>query len=110
MLESLFNKVAGLQAYYFIIRRLQHGLFPVKFSKFLFAPFYRTPPAADLDEYSFLSKVLTRDNILQIKEGLQITSKFTGTGLSQHFSIIFFCPPPSKTSENQPFSDIFKAD
>ena len=39
MLESLFNKYAGLKACNFIKKRLQHKFFPVKFAKFL-----RTPP------------------------------------------------------------------
>ena len=39
MLESVFNKVAGLQACNFIKKRLQHGCFPVKFVKFLRTPF-----------------------------------------------------------------------
>ena len=41
VLESLFNKVAGLQAFKvcsFIKKRLQHRCFPVKFATFLRAP------------------------------------------------------------------------
>ena len=34
MLESLFNKLAGLQACNFIKKRLQHRRFPVNFVKF----------------------------------------------------------------------------
>ena len=34
-LESLFNKVAGLQACNFIKKRLEHRCFPVNFAKFL---------------------------------------------------------------------------
>ena len=34
MLESLFNKLAGLQAGNFIKKRLQHRRFPVNFVKF----------------------------------------------------------------------------
>ena len=33
MLESLFNKVAGLKAYNFIKKRHQHSCIPVKFAK-----------------------------------------------------------------------------
>ena len=33
MLESLFNKVAGLKAYNFIKKRFQHKCFPVNFRK-----------------------------------------------------------------------------
>ena len=40
MLESLFNKVAGLRGWNFI-KRLQHRCFPGKFAKFL-----RRPPVA----------------------------------------------------------------
>ena len=35
VLESLSNKVAGLQACNFVKKRLQHWCFPVKFAKFL---------------------------------------------------------------------------
>ena len=38
MLESLFNRVAGLQGFNFIKKRLQPRRFPVKFEKFLRAP------------------------------------------------------------------------
>ena len=38
MLESYFNKVAGLQAYNFIKKRLQHRCFPVNITKFLRIP------------------------------------------------------------------------
>ena len=39
MLESLFGKIASLRAENFIKKRLQHSCFPVKFAKFLKAPF-----------------------------------------------------------------------
>ena len=38
MLESAFNKIAGVQAYNFIKRRLQHRCFAVKIPKFLRTP------------------------------------------------------------------------
>ena len=38
VLESLFNKVAGLQACNFIKKKLQRGCFPVKFTKLLRTP------------------------------------------------------------------------
>ena len=38
MLESLFNKLAGLKACKFIKTRLYHRCFPVKFAKFLKTP------------------------------------------------------------------------
>ena len=40
VLESLFKKVTGLRACNFIEKRLQHRCFPVKFAKFLRAPFF----------------------------------------------------------------------
>ena len=48
VLESLFNKVAGLKACSFIKTRLQHKCFPVKFAKFLRTPFFteHPPPVA----------------------------------------------------------------
>ena len=39
VLESLFNKVAGLKAYTCIRKRPQHS-FPVNFTKFLRTPFF----------------------------------------------------------------------
>ena len=48
VLESLFDKVAGLKACSLIKKRLQHSYFPVKFATFLktFFFFYRKPQAA----------------------------------------------------------------
>ena len=40
MLESVFNKVAGLQAYNFVKKRLQHRCYLVKFAKFLRTLFF----------------------------------------------------------------------
>ena len=40
VLESLFNKVAGLNACSFIKKRLHHKYFPVKFAKLLRKPFF----------------------------------------------------------------------
>ena len=45
VLESLFNKVAGLQGCNFIRKRLQHRGFPVKFAKF-----FRTPTLKNICE------------------------------------------------------------
>ena len=45
-LETLFNKVAVLQVFKFIKKRLQHRCFPLKFAQFLRTPIYRTPPVA----------------------------------------------------------------
>ena len=41
VLQSLFNKVEGLKACNFIKKKLQRRCFPVKFAKFLCAPFFR---------------------------------------------------------------------
>ena len=38
VLESVFNKVAGLWACIFITKKFQHSCFPVKFAKFLRIP------------------------------------------------------------------------
>ena len=41
VLESLFDKVPCLQACNFILKRLQHRYFPVKFAIFLRTPIWR---------------------------------------------------------------------
>ena len=46
VLESLFKKASGPQAYKFIKKRLQHRYFPVKLTRLSRALFYRTPPVA----------------------------------------------------------------
>ena len=47
MLESLFNKVAGLEVCNFINKRLQDMCFPVNIPKILRTVFfYRIPPVA----------------------------------------------------------------
>ena len=38
MLESLFNKAAGLKAYNFIKKSFHHRFFPVNISKYLITP------------------------------------------------------------------------
>ena len=52
VLESIFNKVAGLKACNFIKKRLQHRCFPVKFAKFL-----RTPTLKNICERLFPTAV-----------------------------------------------------
>ena len=44
MLNSLFNKVAGLQVCSVIKQRLQHRCFPVKFAKLLRTNFFTEHP------------------------------------------------------------------
>ena len=42
VLESSFDKVAGLKAYNFIKKGLEHRFFPVNIAKFLREPFWKT--------------------------------------------------------------------
>ena len=61
VLESLFNKIAGLEAYDFIKKTLQHRCFPVKLAKFLRTPFfYRTPQVATSVLYESMEKVVKK--------------------------------------------------
>ena len=54
VLESLFNKIAGLET-------LQHRCFPVKLAKFLRTPFfYRTPQVATSVLYESMEKVVKK--------------------------------------------------
>ena len=50
MLESLFNKVGGLEAYNFIRKRLQHRYFPVNI-----ATFFRTDILKNIETTPFKS-------------------------------------------------------
>ena len=52
MLESLFNKVAGLQAWKFVKKRLQHSCFPVNNAKSL-----RTPILKNICERRLLEEL-----------------------------------------------------
>ena len=45
VLESLFKKVTDPQACNFIKKRFQHSYFPVKYAKFLRAPFLQNTSA-----------------------------------------------------------------
>ena len=61
VLESLFNKIAGLEACNFIKKTLQHRCFPVKLAKFLRTPFfYRTPQVATSVLYESMEKVVKK--------------------------------------------------
>ena len=44
VLESLFDKIVGLQIWNFIRKRIRNKCFPVNITKFLRTVFYRTPP------------------------------------------------------------------
>ena len=47
-MESVFNKVAGLEACNFIKKRFQHSCFPLKFAKFLRVTMWKTGKKLDL--------------------------------------------------------------
>ena len=61
MLESLFNKVSGLQACIFIKKRLQHRCFPVNIAKFL-----KTPILNYICEPLLISEIQTTNNLIYI--------------------------------------------
>ena len=61
VLESLFNKIAGLEACNFIKKTLQRRCFPVKLAKLLRTPFfYRTPQVATSVLYESMEKVVKK--------------------------------------------------
>ena len=66
MLESLFNKVAGLQACNFIKKQLKHRLFCVKIAKFS-----RTPLFAELLGWLLLNIIVLNDEKCAFKDYLR---------------------------------------
>ena len=72
MLASLFNKIAGLQAYNFIKKRLQHRCFPVKFVKSIldthFKEHLRTTASRSSDLEEFCEKAALKIYVKLIKE------------------------------------------
>ena len=62
MLESLFNKVAGLQACIFIKKKLQHRCFPVNIAKFLKTPILST----SANDCFCISEIQTTNNLIYI--------------------------------------------
>ena len=52
VLESLFNKVAGLKACNFIKKRLQYSCFPVNIAKMLRKAFFYRAPSVAASKYS----------------------------------------------------------
>ena len=65
MLESLFNKAAGLKACNFIKKRLQHRYFLVNIVKYLRIAFcYRTPPVVASESQCFYIPDSLTPNIL----------------------------------------------
>ena len=64
MLEFLFIKFVGLQAYNFIKKRLQHRSFPVKFDKFLRTPILKNicgPLFLLIVDYCCCKKIVNKD-------------------------------------------------
>ena len=64
MLESLFNKVAGLQACIFIKKRFQHRCFPVNIAKFLKTPILKSNSIAN--DCFCISEIQTTNNLFYI--------------------------------------------
>ena len=63
MLESLFNKIAVLQACNFIKQRLQHRCFPVRFANIL-----RTPILKNIWKRLLLDTGKHKEDVLQNKK------------------------------------------
>ena len=78
-LESLFNKVADLQAYNFIKRRVRHSCFPVKFVKLL-----RTPILNNISERLLLGIVFAISH--SIPSSTEFTKLETGIPWLQSFN------------------------
>ena len=78
-LEPLFNKVAGLQAYNFIKRRVRHSCFPVKFVKLL-----RTPILNNISERLLLGIVFAISH--SIPSSTEFTKLETGIPWLQSFN------------------------
>ena len=55
VLKSLFNKVAGIQAYNSIKKKLQHRCFPVNIAKFLRTAFFTEQLRCCFCKYFFSS-------------------------------------------------------
>ena len=87
VLESLLNKVAGLEACNIIKKRLQHRYFPVKFAKFLRTPFWRI--SANDGFYSFLLTAPVLESLLNKFAILQIC-KFIKKRLQHRFFPVKF--------------------
>ena len=54
VLESLFNKVVGLQACKFVKNRLEHGYFPLNIAKFLRTPILKNKRFKNSQETSLM--------------------------------------------------------
>ena len=71
MLESLFNKFAGLKGSNLLKIRIQHKYFPVNIAKFRNSFFNRTPLVAISQSPNLLTIVMKRDLLLQVDILLQ---------------------------------------
>ena len=90
MLESLFNKVVGLEAYNFIENRFRHTCLPVNIAKFLKNSFfYRKPPVV---AYMSTRKTKEEESVDQKREKFFkcISSFFFFKFYFFRFSISFF--------------------
>ena len=135
VLESLFNKAAGLKACNSIKKRLQHSCFPVKLAKFLKTPFFTEEfqwllltfnsclHRSSGQKQVWLSAINTRfswkkyllprksrssHHRCSIKEGLQRPSQVFSSEYCDLFKNTYFENYLwTATTENQDFSDKF---
>ena len=91
VLESVFNKVAGLKAYNFIKNRLQHRCFPVNIAKIL-----RTNNLKSICEWQLpkLFKTLLQSSGRMVKQKLPIS--FVRDNMMSQKDMIFSHKPPQK--------------
>ena len=89
MLESLFNKVAGLSACSFIKKRLQHRCFPVKLAKFLRTSILKNICERLLLKISTLQKKLFIDFFHKIMTFIIITITFKALKFLLSFCVVF---------------------
>ena len=75
VLESLFNKVAGLKTCNFIRKRLRHRCFPVIFENCLRTPSFRTPPVATFEAKHILQLSFYYVVEYEISSGIRATRK-----------------------------------
>ena len=65
-MESLYNKTAGLQAWNFIKKSLQHSRFPVNIAKFLRTPFLKNIRERLLPDCDLQKKIILTDLALRL--------------------------------------------
>ena len=93
VLESLFNKVVGLEAYNFIKNRFRHTCLPVNIAKFLKNSFfYRKPPVV---AYMSTRKTKEEESVDQKRKNfsnvfpLSFSSNFISFDFRFHFLFLF---------------------